>query len=326
MVDMKAAIITAAGKSPVYGDFREPEAREGMELISVNASALSQFSKSRSSGSHYISEGIFPSVAGADGVGRTAEGRRMYFVLPEAPFGAIAEKSLVSSQNCVEIPDGMDDVTAAAIANPGLSGWAALVERARLQPGETVLVNGATGSAGRLAVQLAKHLGAGRVIATGRNESDLKALLPFGADTVIPFTLNASDPQGAKQYEQALIAELSGIDVVVDYLWGQSARTIVVAIAKSVEDARPVRFVHVGAASGEQNLEIPSAALRSSAIQLMGSGAKSVPFPRLLDAIGKVFAVTASANLQIATKTMPLAAIEEAWDAPGKPRVVVTIP
>jgi NADPH:quinone reductase-like Zn-dependent oxidoreductase len=325
--NLKAATITAPGKSPAYGDFREPEAREGMELVSVSASALSQFSKSRSSGSHYISEGVFPSVAGADGVGRTADGRRVYFVLPEAPFGALAEKSLVRSQQCVAVPEGVDDITAAAIANPGMSAWAALIERARLQPGETVLVNGATGSAGRLAVQLAKHLGAGRVIATGRNERELRALLSLGADAVIPFTLNASELQGAKQYEQALIAEFArGIDVVVDYLWGQSARTIIVAIAKSVEDARPVRFVHVGAASGQENIEIPSAALRSSAIQLMGSGAKSVPFPRLLDAIEKVFAITASANLQIATKTMPLAAIEEGWAAPGNPRVVVTIP
>ena len=324
---MKAAIISEAGKTPVYGDFEEPVEREGLELISVRASALSQFSKSRSSGSHYSSEGIFPSVPGADGVGRTADGRRVYFVLPQAPFGALAEKSLVRSQLCVELPESIDDVTAAAIANPGMSAWAALVERAQVRPGGTVLVNGATGSAGRLAMQVAKHLGAGRVIGTGRNESELKTLLSLGADAVVPFALNASDPQGAKRYEQALIAEfLQGIDVVVDYLWGQSARTVLIAIAKSVEDARPVRFVHVGAASGEENLEIPSAALRSSNVQLMGSGVKSVPFPKLLEAVSKIFAITASADLQIATKTIPLAAIEEGWVAPGNPRVVVTIP
>jgi len=86
--------------------------------------------------------------------------------------------------------------------------------------------------------------------------------------------------------EQALRTEFSnGVDVVVDYRWGQSGKTIIVAIAKSVEDARPVRFIHVGGASGEENAQIPGAALRSSAIQLMGSGAKSVPFPKLLDAI-----------------------------------------
>ena len=126
---MKAAVITAAGQPPIYGDFREPVASQGMELITVAASALSQFSKARSSGTHYSSEGMFPSVAGVDGVGRTATGQRVYFVLPEAPFGSLAEKSLVRSGKCVAVPDGLDDVTAAAIANPGMSAWAALVER-----------------------------------------------------------------------------------------------------------------------------------------------------------------------------------------------------
>jgi NADPH:quinone reductase-like Zn-dependent oxidoreductase len=322
---MKAAVITAAGQLPIYGDFREPAASHGKELITVRASALSQFSKSRSSGSHYSSEGMFPSVAGADGVGRTTTRERVYFVLPEAPFGALAEKSLVRSRQCVAVPDGLDDVTAAAIANPGMSAWAALVERARLQAGETVLVNGATGTAGRLAVQLAKHLGAGKVIGTGRNEIELKELTSLGADVVIPFALGTS--QGAKNYEDALIAQFSqGIDVVIDYLWGESARTAIVAIAKAAEDAQLVRFVHVGGASREENIELPGAALRSSAIQLMGSGVKSVPFAKLLDAIRNVFEVVAPANLQIATKPLPLVEIEKAWDLPGKPRVVLTIP
>ena len=324
---MKAGIITAAGRTPVYGDVNEPVACEGKELITVSTSALSQFSKSRSSGTHYSSDGAFPSVAGTDGVGRTADGRRVYFVLPEAPYGALAEKSPVDSRQCVLVPDGLDSVTAAAIANPGMSAWAALVERARLQPGETVLVNGATGTAGRLAVQLAKHLGAGRVIGTSRNESELQELLSLGADLTIPFTLGGSHPLGAKHFQQALMAEFAhGIDIVVDYLWGESAKTIIVAIAKAVENARPVRFVHVGVASRQENIELPGAALRSSAIQLMGSGVKSVPFPKLLDAIRNVFDAAGSAKLQIATKAVPLSAIEETWDAPGKPRIVFTIP
>jgi len=322
---MKAGIITAAGKSPVYGDFKEPIACEGKELITVSASALSQFSKSRSSGSHYSSDAMFPSVAGADGVGRTADGRRVYFVLPEAPYGALAEKSLVHSKQCVAVPGNLDDTTAAAIANPGMSAWAALVERARLQSGETVLVNGATGSAGRLAVQLAKHLGARKVIGTGRNEAELKELGSLGADVVIPFRMGTS--LGTKQYEEALIALFStGIDVVIDYLWGESARTVIVAIAKAVEDAKPVRFVHVGGASREENIELPGAALRSSAIQLMGSGVKSVPLPRLLDSIREVFAAAVPAKLQIVMRVVPLSAIEETWNAPGKPRMVFTIP
>jgi NADPH:quinone reductase-like Zn-dependent oxidoreductase len=322
---MKAAIINAAGETPVYGDFNEPTAREGMELISVSASALSQFSRSRSSGSHYSSNHDFPCVGGADGVGRTADGRRVYFALPEAPYGALAEKCLVSPEHCVAVPDSLADATAAAIANPGMSAWAALVERAHLKPGETVLVNGATGTAGRLAVQLAKYLGASKVIGTGRNESELKEMLSLGADAVIPFSLGSASPAGTKQYEQELKAQFAhGIDVVLDYLWGESAKIVIVTIAKAVQDAHPVRFVHVGGASREENIELPGAALRSSAIQLMGSGLKSVPFSKLLAGIRSVFDAVVPAKLQIAISVVPLAAIEETWNAPGNPRIVFT--
>ena len=112
------------------------------------------------------------------------------------PYGALAEKSLVRKRQCVPLPDGLDDKTAAAIANPGMSALAALlVERAHLKPGDTVLVNGATGTAGALAVQLAKYLGAGKVIATGRNEVELQSLLSAGADVAIPFMLGMLHPR-----------------------------------------------------------------------------------------------------------------------------------
>jgi NADPH:quinone reductase-like Zn-dependent oxidoreductase len=324
---MKAAVVMGQGVIPVYGDFPEPIAGEGTEIITVSASALSQFSKSRSTGSHYASEGAFPLVAGADGVGRTADGRRVYFAMPESPFGALAEKCLVRPRLLVSLPEEMDDVTAAAIANPGMSAWAALVERAQLQPGETVLVNGATGAAGKLAIQLAKYLGAGRIIAAGRNPEALGRLLPLGADAVIPFALGSENPDGAEEYEKALRSEFAhGIDVVVDYLWGESARTVIVAIAKAVEDARPVRFIHVGGASREENVAIPGVALRSSAIQLMGSGAKSVPLGKLLEGIRRIFEIAGPSSFQVATVTAPLPAIEQAWSAPGNPRTVITIP
>jgi NADPH:quinone reductase-like Zn-dependent oxidoreductase len=324
---MKAAVVTAAGKTPVYGDFKTPIAKAGEELISVRASALSQFTKSRAAGSHYSSDGGFPSVAGSDGVGVTQDGKRVYFVLPEAPFGALAELCPASSNQCVELPDSLDDVTAAAIANPGMSAWAALVERAHLVAGDTVLVNGATGTAGRLAVQLAKHLGAGKVIATGRNAGELEEVKKLGADIVIPFTLGTPNPSGAKDYENALKQVFdTGINVVIDYLWGESAKAVIVVIAKAVEDATPVRFVHVGGASREENIELPGAALRSSAILLMGSGVKSVRLPVLLKAIRSVFEAVQPAGLKIATKVVPLSEVEGVWDkAAGKPRVVFSI-
>jgi NADPH:quinone reductase-like Zn-dependent oxidoreductase len=169
---------------------------------------------------------------------------------------------------------------------------------------------------------------ANKVIATGRNQSELQALLPLGADIVIPFTLGTSHRAGAEHYEQALSNEFAGgINVVIDYLWGESAKTIIVAVAKTVADGVPVRFVHVGGASREENIELPGAALRSSAIQLMGSGVKSVPFPKLLDSIRNVFEAVTPARLQIATKIVPLSCIESIWEgAPGKPRIVFTIP
>ena len=98
----------------------------------------------------------------------------------------MAEQTVAPSPQCLALPDELDDVTAAAIANPGVSSWAAYTERAKLKAGETVLVNGATGAAGRLAVQIAKHLGAKKVIATGRNADALQSVAALGADVTIP--------------------------------------------------------------------------------------------------------------------------------------------
>jgi NADPH:quinone reductase-like Zn-dependent oxidoreductase len=323
---MKAAIVQEAGKGPAYGDFREPEPHAGQEIIAVSAAALSHFTKARASGAHYSSDGVFPAVVGSEGVGITQEGRRVYFVLPESPFGAMADKTVVRPARCVAIPDEVDDFTAAAIANPGMSSWAALAERAQLRRGETVLVNGATGIAGRLAVQIAKYMGAGKVIATGRDANALDELESIGADAVIPFRLTASNPDGAKQYEKTLKEQFSmGVDIVLDYLWGKSAETLIIAAAKAGKEAVPVRFVHIGGASLE-DVQLPGAALRSSAIVLIGSGVNSVPFPNLLAAVQSVFQAAVPANLKINIKTVPLALLEHFWNADAeKARVVFTM-
>jgi len=320
---MKAAVVYEAGKAPVFAEFETPVAQAGEALIAVKASALTQFTKSRASGAHYSADAALPAVAGSDGVGVTEEGRRVYFILPQAPFGALAEVTRVRAGFCIPVPDGLDDVTAAALANPGMSAWAALVYRAQIKPGDTVLINGATGTAGRLALQLARHLGAGKVIATARDATALESVKALGADVLLPFQLDGGDEAGAARFGDALEAQFKeGIDVVVDYLWGKSAEAIIVAIAKAVDDARPVRFVQVGSSSGGE-ITLPGAALRSSAIVLMGSGIKSVPLADLLAAVGHVFAVAVSANLQIATRVLPLADVQTAWggDA-GKQRVV----
>ncbi len=236
---MKAAVVVEAGKPPVYGDFREPIPADEEVLVTISAAALSNVVKSRASGTHYSSSDQFPIVVGIDGVGRLKDGRRVYFALPRAPFGSMSERTAVPSSQCALLPDDLDDVTAAAIANPGMSSWAALKERAQLVKGETVLVNGATGAAGRLAVQIAKCLGARKVVATGRNREVLKSLADLGADVTIPL-----DDTG-DEFEDALKEQFSGdgIDVVLDYLWGPSAERIIIAGAKAGRDAVPIRFV-----------------------------------------------------------------------------------
>jgi NADPH:quinone reductase-like Zn-dependent oxidoreductase len=273
----------------------------------VSAAAISRVVKSRASGAHYSASGQFPFVVGIDGVGRLDDGRRVYFVLPHAPHGSMAERTIVSSARCVALPDELDDVTAAAIANPGMSSWVAYTERARLKPGEAVLVNGATGSAGRLAVQIAKHLGAKKVIVTARNADALKSLAALGADVTIPLVGDDA------ALEDAFKAQFAGrVDVVIDYLWGRSAERLLTAAAKAGPDAVPIRFVQIGAVSGS-NITLPSAVLRSSAIELMGSGIGSVGVDRFLDVIGQLLRATRPAGFQIAATPVPLSDVERAW-------------
>jgi NADPH:quinone reductase-like Zn-dependent oxidoreductase len=279
---MKAAVVQGAGQAPVYAEFSEPEPAAGEARISVTAAAISQVVRSRASGQHYSSSGQFPFVVGVDGVGRLDDGSRVYFVFPRAPYGSMAERTVAPSARCLSLPDELDDVTAAAIANPGMSSWAAYAERARLQAGETVLVNGATGTAGRLAVQIAKHLGAGKVIATGRNAEALKPVAALGADVTIPLVDDeaALEERFGREFAQ-------GVDVVIDYLWGRSAERLLIAGAKTGRDALPIRFVQIGAVSGP-DITLPSAVLRSSAIVLMGSGIGSIPLEGFVHAIDEV--------------------------------------
>jgi NADPH:quinone reductase-like Zn-dependent oxidoreductase len=319
---MKAAIVREAGKTPIYGDFKEPVPANGEVEVAVSAAALSNVVKSRASGKHYSSSGQLPFVVGIDGVGRLNDGRRVYFVLPKAPFGSMSEKTIVRSSQCVPLPDDLDDVTAAAIANPGMSAWAALKERAKLTAGETVLVNGATGTAGRLAVQIAKYMGAGKVVATGRNAEALKALSALGADVIIPLG------DGGDAFEDALKEQFGGdgIDIVLDYLWGQSAERIIIAGAKAGKDAVPIRFIHIGAVSAA-DVTLPSAALRSSAITLMGSGIGSVTVDRMVASIDDLMKATVPGGFKIETKTFPLTEVENVWTAANSmPRIVFQMP
>jgi len=318
---MKAAVITKPGSTPVFANFDDPVQKHDEELITVTASALSQVTKSRASGSHHTSPGSLPAVVGIDGVGRTQDGRRVYFMLPKEPFGGMAEKVAVRMDQCISLPADVDDITAAAIAIPGMSSWAAFKERAHLIAGENVLINGATGTSGRLAVQIAKYLGAKRVVATGRNVEALEQLRNIGADAIIPLAQSPTELEMA--FQQQFGGE--GVDVVLDYLWGPSAETLIVAAARAGKGAVPIRFVQIGAVSGG-NIVLPSAALRSSALVLMGSGMGSIPFKGLVGAIRGVLQAVVPGKLKIETKVVPLAAVEETWNKDsGSSRVVFVV-
>jgi len=304
---MKAAIVRGPGQTPVYGDFETPVPVAGERRIAVTAAAISPLVKGRAAGTHYSSSGRFPFVVGIDGVGRLDDGSRVYFILPRAPFGSMAEQTVVPAAQCVPLPDGLDDVTAAAIANPGMSSWAAFTERAHLVAGETVLVNGATGTAGRLAVQIARHLGARKIVATGRNLEALRAVAALGADVTIPLVDDAAalEASFAEQFT-------AGVHVVIDYLWGKSAERMLIAAARAGADTVSIRFVQVGSVSGS-DISLPAAVLRSLPIALMGSGLGSVPPDRLVNAIRGLLHATVPAGLAIASTPVPLAEVEQAW-------------
>jgi NADPH:quinone reductase-like Zn-dependent oxidoreductase len=308
---MKAAIVTELGKPPIYADFAEPVAADGEALIDVTAAPLSHVTRYRASGTHYSSAGSLPFVVGLDGVGRVGSARhgsrRVYFILPRAPFGSMGERTVVPASHLVPLPDDIDDATAAAIAIPAMSSWAALTVRSKMTPGQVVLVNGATGISGRLAVQIAKLLGAGTVIATGRNAAMLKALPALGADVTISLQQDdaALDAAFTKHFGD-------GVDIVLDYLWGANAERILAAAAKTSKNARPIRFIQIGS-SGGATISLGATVIRSSGLELIGCGMGSIPFDRILASIAQVFKATVPHGLAIEPKILPLATIEGHW-------------
>ncbi|GJG86217.1 zinc-binding dehydrogenase [Gemmatimonadetes bacterium T265] len=319
---MKAAIVDAFDRPPRYGDVPTPTAADGEVVVHVAAAAASQLVRAQAAGRHYSSPARLPFVPGVDGVGRLDDGRRVYCAFPRVPHGTMAERTVVPRDAWVEVPDAVDDVTAAAIANPGMSSWAALVERARFVAGEAVLVNGATGASGRLAIQIARHLGARCVVATGRTAASVAPLAALGADRTIPLD------QPADVLVDLFRRELreEGIDVVLDYLWGPSAEHFITACAgHGAGAAEPrVRFVQIGTLAAP-TVTLPGAALRSSGLELLGSGLGSVSNAALVRAIGAMLRAVGPAGLTIAADPVPLADVKQAWADDRSGRLVLTV-
>lgn len=319
---MYAAVLHAQGESPRYEEFAEPVARDGEAIVHVSAAALKPVDRQMANGSHYASFREFPVVCGLDGVGCLDDGARVYFAGARRPFGAMAERTVVHRARCWPVPDNVDDITAAAIVNPGMSAWLTLAQSAQLTAGETVLILGATGTTGKLAVQIAKLLGAGRVVAAGRNQQMLKSLHSLGADATIRL-------QGPGQELTDAFAREAGVaayDVIIDYLWGWPTEALLAALTRpDLNPARSsrMRLIQVGESAGP-TITLPAAALRSSGLEIVGAGSGAVPpLEVLLDTYHQLMARAASGELRIDTERAPLADIEDVWPREQPTRLVI---
>jgi NADPH:quinone reductase-like Zn-dependent oxidoreductase len=308
---MHAAVVHAFDAPPRYTTFADPIAAEGEKLVSVSAAGLHPIVKALAKGTHYGSSGELPFVAGLDGVGKLEDGTRVFFGIARSPFGTFAERSLAASWMCLPLPDAIDDVTAAGIANPAMSSWAALTSRAKFVAGESVLILGATGVAGQLAVQVAKRLGARRVTAAGRNPQALQKLKALGADSVISLDQDQAPLVSALRTE---IAE-AGVDVVLDYVWGQPAESVLQAIAQKGlrKPSSRIRFIQIGESAGK-TISLPAATLRSSGLELLGSGFGSASLDQIRQSLTEFFQVAAREPFQFHTKAAPLREIETLWN------------
>jgi NADPH:quinone reductase-like Zn-dependent oxidoreductase len=313
---MKAAVVEALGQAPKYQEFAEPTPGENEVLIQVHAAGLHPIVKAIASGAHYSADGKVPMVAGLDGVGTRPDGARVYFGGARKPWGTMAERCAAPASMCLPLPDGIGDVEAAAIANPGMSAWLSLKERAQVKAGETVLILGATGVAGQLAIQAARHLGAKRIIAAGRN---IDAIAKEDVDAIVALA------QSEDAVREAFIAEAAnGIDVIIDYLWGRPTELLLDALAKTFKPSgtKSTRLVEVGQSAGP-TITLPGAVLRSVDLKLLGSGFGAAPLDAILAAIPELFKMAASGKLRIDAEPIPLADVEVAWNRLEKGRRIV---
>ncbi|HEV2388156.1 MAG TPA: zinc-binding alcohol dehydrogenase family protein [Candidatus Acidoferrales bacterium] len=319
---MEAAVLRALGETPRFDQFPEPSAGTDEAVVQVRAAALKPVDKQMAAGSHYASPRELPVVCGTDGVGLLDDGTRVFFGGPRRPYGAMAKHTVVLRAFCFPVPEALDDDTAAALPNPGVSAWLSLTERAKLARGETVLILGATGVTGKLAVQIARLLGAGRVIAAGRNERVLSSLYDLGADATIRLDKPGQDLKEAFARE----AGDGGFQVIIDYLWGRPTEALLAAITRAEFAAvtSEARLVQAGQSAGP-TISLPAAVLRSTPLAILGTA--GVP-PRevLVDALQQVMTRAARGELHIDTERVPLADIDDAWqrqDSQGRRLVII---
>ena len=295
---MKAAMLKELNGPPVFDDFEDPVANEGQAIVEIAAAAIHHVDLARASGTFYLGPPPLPSVLGVDGVGRLTDGRRVFVDAAVAPFGTWAQRTLVRTDSLFDVADGVEDATAAALANTGLTAWLALAWRAPVQPGQTVLVLGAAGAVGSVAVQAARLLGAGRVIA---------AILdgerpPPGADTAVTLTPGQDWAAGFRDASGG-----GGADLIIDPVWGEPALAALKAAAPGA------RLVQIGNMAGE-TAQLAAPILRANKVDVLGHAVFHAPAEVRREGYLRLTQHAARGDITVSREVMPLADVASAWE------------
>lgn len=314
---MKAAVVRSFDRPPRYEDFDlAPLSGADDVVVQVLAAGLHPRVRSGASGSHYADEHVLPMIPGIDAVGRLADGKLVYCVVHDTPYGTMAHQVVADRRRCVPLPEGADAATIAAAMNPGMSSWIALRLRTPIQAGQSVFVLGATGNAGQMAIQIAKLLGAGRVVGAGREVSRLES---SGADEIVSLV-------GEPELVGAAIAKAaSESDIVLDYLWSKPAADAMVAMLTARRDkSKAINWIQIGSIAGP-TMELPSVALRSVNLRVMGSGQGSVSTKGIVAELPHLADEILAGRIPVSVLPVPLSQVEQAWNAsvPAGTRVVL---
>ncbi|GAB3513161.1 quinone oxidoreductase family protein [Emticicia fontis] len=324
---MKAIVMYDKGGMPQYTeDFPEPVVQNENEvLLTMRASAVKHIDKSRASGKHYSTQGDVSNarIVGGDGVGVLTDGTRAFAF---GMNGMMAEKVIVDRNSIIPIPEGLDDSVAAALPNAVAGSAMALLFRAKIKEGDTVLINGATGFTGKVAVQVARYYGAKKIIATGRNQQSLEELKLLGADEIV--SLKQDDTDFIARIKE--IHQSRPIDIILDYLWGHLAEMLLEVLKGKGMFTPKTKFVTIGSMAGDK-IQLSAEILRSVDLELSGSGLGSWTQAEMQELITSIipemFQLALDNKLKVDTIDIAMNNIGKLWDmkmTDGK-RVVVKI-
>ena len=318
---MKAAVLHEFGGIPRYEDFPDPVAADGEVIIEVKAVAVETVDKMVAAGTHFASKQFMPQVPAIpcfDGVGALPDGTVVGFGNTRPPYGALAEKTVVAASNTVPMPEGMEPAVAVVLGT-AITGFC-IKTAAGFTAGETVLIQGATGVAGRLAVKVARLLGAGRIVGSGRDDEALQDVLALGADAVINTAV--ADDELVQAFTEA---RGEGYDVVLDFLWGRPTDMLLRSLVPdALTLAKPTRLVQVGQSAGP-TVSLAAESVRTSGVEIYGA-AKGFDATTMGDAYGQIVQWATDGTLTFDLERVPLSQIETAWqrtDLRGKRLVVV---